>query len=67
MASLTKEQAIAAMKAGKKVTHRYFTKDEWITMVGNRVITEDNASCWAAEFWSYRTGECWEIDWELFI
>lgn len=27
---MTKEEAIRAMSEGKKVRHRYFSKDEWV-------------------------------------
>lgn len=29
---MTKEEAIRAMSEGKKVRHRYFSKDEWVTI-----------------------------------
>lgn len=29
---MTKEEAIKAMSEGKKVRHRYFSRDEWVTM-----------------------------------
>ena len=31
---MSKEEAIQAMQEGKKVTHSYFSKDEWMTMQG---------------------------------
>ena len=29
---MSKEEAIQAMKEGKKVTHRFFSSDEWMTI-----------------------------------
>ena len=65
-AVLTKEQAIALMKQGKKLTHRYFSDDEWITMRGNIIYMERGQECWASEFWRDRQGEQWETDWSLY-
>ena len=38
---MNKNEAIKAMQDGKKLTHNYFSKDEWMTMQGNRIILED--------------------------
>jgi hypothetical protein len=65
-AILTKEQAIALMKQGKKLTHRYFSDDEWITMRGNMIVMENGCSCWNNLFWQDRQGEKWETDWSLY-
>jgi len=29
---MTKEEAIQEMRAGKKLTHRHFTSEEWVTV-----------------------------------
>ena len=63
---MDKEEAIRAMQAGNKVTHTYFTPDEWITMEGNRIIFEDGYSCWAHEFWANRDGFGWNDGYSLF-
>lgn len=31
---MTKQEAIQAMREGKKVTHRYFSSDEWMGIKG---------------------------------
>jgi hypothetical protein len=65
---MTKQEAIEAMKSGAKVTHRYFSPDEWITMKGNlTIIMEDGVSLSTVEFWKYRTGEDFETDWSIWI
>lgn len=64
---MTKAEAIACMKSGKKVTHRHFSDHEWITMQGNiYILTEDGYSISAEDFWRYRTGEAFEIDWCIY-
>jgi len=63
---MSKEQAIEAMKAGKKVAHRYFSPHEWITMKGNlTVITEEGYSISTAEFWKYRYQKEYLTDWHI--
>lgn len=64
---MTKVEAIEHMKAGRKVTHRLFEPDEWISMVDGRVTTEEGYSIPPLEFWMYRTEEAFDKDWELFI
>jgi hypothetical protein len=64
---MTKQEAIEQMKKGVKVTHRFFSQKEWITMQGNLfIITEEGYRCPAEEFWFYRTSIQWETDWEVF-
>lgn len=62
----SKDEAVALMKQGKKLTHRYFSDDEWITMVGNIIRMELGQECWASEFWRDRQGAAWESDWSLY-
>lgn len=63
---MDKEQAILLMKAGKKVTHHYFSKEEWMTMQGNRVVLEDGCSLWAHEFWADRSSSAWDEGYSVF-
>lgn len=63
---MTKAEAIEAIRQGKKVTHSYFTNDEFITMKNGRIITEEGYSASPEEFWRYRTSESWNEHWELF-
>lgn len=64
--NLTRAEAIQAMKEGKKVSHRYFTPDEFIYMEGDTIHTEDGAQCSSKEFWSIRSNVMWEIDWNIY-
>jgi hypothetical protein len=64
---MTKEEAIQEMIAGKKVTHRHFTPEEWVTMgTYGQMVLEDGVECSPFEFWRWRTDESYETDWELF-
>lgn len=64
---MTKENAIIEMKKGIKVTHRYFSSDEWITMKGNFTIqTEEGYSFPADEFWRYRNDIDWMDGWSIY-
>ena len=38
---MSKEEAIQAMKEGKKVTHRFFSSDEWMTIENGFLLLED--------------------------
>lgn len=48
---MTFEEAKALARNGVKVTHEYFTKDEYMTMQGNLIVFEDGAKIFADE-WS---------------
>ncbi len=64
---MTRQEAIQAMIDGKRVTHRHFTSDEWITInKQGKFQFEDGVECSASEFWSHRTSEDWNTDWEIF-
>ena len=64
---MTRFEAAQALKAGKKLTHRYFDKDEWVmgTDDGNYIM-EDGVKCTAMEFWKWRTNPVFNIDWEIY-
>lgn len=67
---MTRKEAIKAMSEGKKVRHRYFSSDEWMTQLPNGdYLLEDgvvvNSHCIYEDFWKYRQGEDWLIDWEI--
>lgn len=63
---MTKSEAIAAMAAGKKVTHHYFSSDEWVTIENGKILLEDGVRCSPMEFWRWRMNESWNEGWELF-
>ena len=63
---MTKKEAIQAMRKGHKVTHRYFTSEEYITMDSqDNIVTEEGYKTPEANFWTDRISESWEEGWEL--
>lgn len=62
---LTKEQAIAAMKEGNKVTHLYFTDDEWVKSdkEGDIYTFDDGVSITSKEFWNLRSINSYNKGW----
>lgn len=63
---MTKQEAIFAMIRGEKVTHRYFTSDEYIYMNRQEIYSEDGVNH-GVTFWHYRQGEEWKKDWQIYI
>ena len=57
--TLTKMEAIAVMKEGKKVRHRLFSKGEWITIREHAnkyyIHTEDGNKAEDKEFWKWNS------------
>lgn len=63
---MTKQEAITAMMRGKKVTHHYFSPNEWMTIEDHHIITEDGCRHLPPFFWQLRTSKHWEDGYELF-
>ena len=63
---MTKEEAIKAMQDGKKVTHRYFSSNEWMSMHDWLIVLEDGVMCTPYEFWRWRTDPVWNNGYDLF-
>lgn len=61
---MTKEEAIRAMSEGKKVRHRYFSKDEWVTSSGLYEF-EDGVKVDSSLFWMDRQDSYWNDGWSL--
>lgn len=64
-ATLTKAEAISAMKRGERVAHRYFSSEEWIEYSGLSYRFEDGILCDPRIFWSYRSVKEWDTDWRI--
>jgi hypothetical protein len=60
---MTKVEAIEKMRGGAKMTHTHFSPNEWITVVGIMVFTEDGYSISIGDFFKYRSDESWAIGW----
>ena len=63
---MNKEQAIDAIRAGFKVTHRHFTPDEW--MKDGTVGYEFDDGCKRTEeqFWFDRDDDSWLDGWSIY-
>jgi len=59
-------EAMIAMKEGKKVRHRFFANDEWMMRTEDgKYLFEDGVKCSFLMFWMDRTGEEWNDDWSI--
>lgn len=47
---MTLKEAIVLARQGTKMTHQYFTSDEYMTMHGNVVIFEDGVEIFLEEW-----------------
>lgn len=64
---MTKEDAIKAMTEGKKVSHRYFTSDEYVFINAKGFYEfEDGVTISSGEFWMFRAHESYNSDWEIY-
>lgn len=64
---MTKNEAIQLMYQGKRLTHRFFAPDEWVTInAGDFIQTEEGYTVSQKTFWHIRPGKEWDTDWELF-
>ena len=48
--NLTLEEAIILARRGIKMSHTYFTPDEYLTMIGNQIIFEDGVKIFLSEW-----------------
>lgn len=65
---MTKPEAIQAMLQGKRVTHEYFTPDEWMKSdsTGEMYTFEDGVRIPEKLFWDDRQHHQWHDNWRLF-
>jgi len=66
---MTKIEALAVCRSGQRITHRWFSPDEWVEYKDGQFYTEDGCRMGqeSGEFWRIRTGGSWETDWSLFV
>lgn len=68
--NMTKEEAIEAMRHGDKVTHKYFTSDEYMFIPDPRYNIyefEDGVKMSGIEFWEIRDKLTFQNGWSLFL
>jgi hypothetical protein len=63
---MTIEEAKTAISEGRKVTHRYFTNDEYLFKDENGLTRAEDGCLVTREFWHLRCSPEWQTDWELF-
>jgi hypothetical protein len=63
---MKKAEAIEQLKKGKKLTHRYFSFDEWMVLNGLVLTFEDGVKITLDEFFRDRLGNGWEDGYSIF-
>jgi hypothetical protein len=64
---VTKAEALKSMGEGNKVTHRYFSSHEWMTLRGNfTIVFENDHSVSVQQFYADRNLPGWEDGYSLF-
>lgn len=64
---MNKQEAVQAIKSGKKVTHSWFSSDEWMTRGTILAIQfEDGVECSFIEFFAYRDDESWDDGYSIY-
>lgn len=66
---MTREEAILKLQQGFKITHQYFTNDEFVYQPNPRISIykfEDGAEQNAKDFWDLRVDVFWNYGWEIF-
>jgi hypothetical protein len=61
---MTRKKAQALMKEGKKIRHRFFIPDEWITEISGVVVDEQGNQL--TTFWEYRDMTKYDDGWEIY-
>lgn len=67
---MTKAEAIHALHAGDKITHRYFTPEEYVCIdeASGHLIDEKGYQLNPVEFWDLRSDNgAFDNGWEIFI
>ena len=65
---MNKNEAQQSLLQGNKLTHPFFTPDEFIEVKDGYIYTEEGYSAghFGNRFWQDKTGEYWDKDWTLF-
>jgi hypothetical protein len=64
---MTKQEAVEAIEAGEKVSHRFFTDEEYITKGKDGCyVFENGYEFLPFVFWSDRNTEEWGDGWAIF-
>jgi acyl-coenzyme A synthetase/AMP-(fatty) acid ligase len=63
---MTKQEAMEAIQNGEKVTHQYFSKEEYLYKRDDGAVVSEDGYKVTLDFWSYRTDPEWQINWSIF-
>lgn len=65
--TFTKNEALTKLDEGHKLTHRYFTEEEWMvkSVYPLHYEFEDGVVCPVEEFWRLRSDIGWETGWSI--
>lgn len=65
---MNKAEAIEAIEAGKKITHRFFTDTEYVMKGKNGCyVFEDGYEFLPSVFWADRNSSGWDNGWSVFL
>ncbi len=64
---MTKPEAIEALNRGEKITHKYFSDNEFAFMKDGEIHLEDGVVCSPEEFWKYRTEDFFDDGWDIYL
>ena len=64
--TMTKAQALEAMRLGKKVTHIFFSPNEWMTIQNDQILMVDGVRCYPDDFFKYRSDKSWQSGYSLY-
>lgn len=65
---MTRDEAKEAIESGKKISHRYFTPEEYVMLSSDgsgRYETEEGYIINPGLFWIDRRSDAFQIDWEI--
>lgn len=63
---MTKKEALELARKGEKITHRFFAKNEWITLRGCKIETEEGYFIDQELFFQMRPDQVWQNGWSVF-
>jgi len=63
---MTRKEAQEAALRGEKITHRFFSIEEYITMKDGKFLDENEYVLDWDDFWVIRDSQRWQTDWEIY-
>lgn len=63
---MTSTEAKQKANMGEKITHTYFSRDEFVTVIDGNLTDEDGCKLSWDEFWGIRTMGYWQTGWSIY-